>query len=318
MAGKVGHDEIVEALHRLHAAQGAHHQFPRPLIQPAAGHFQVLPPQRLAHVVDRQVVGPQFPDVHRDLHRARAGAEHADRADVLHRLQVLLDEFVGDVGDLLEVARGADTNRDHRDGVEVKLVDDGRIGSGRQARENGVDLVPHVLRGDVPIAFQEKLHRDLRHPLGGHAAQFVDALDGVDDFFQRLGDAGLHLLRRGPSQGGGDGDDGQLDVGELVDANVLQAKPAQHDEEQIDHRGEHRPFDAEVGQAHAPGWGQRGRWCGRRFSGFHDVRSPPADRWPRLAAGLSARAARPVGSPRSRHREPGCVQQSSRHRRLWL
>ena len=50
--------------------------------------------------------------------------------------------------------------------------------------------------------------------------QFVDAGNGVDDFLDGLGNAGFHLFDAGAVERGGDGDDGQLDVGHQVDAQL--------------------------------------------------------------------------------------------------
>ena len=246
-----GDDQVVEIPDTAHPAQRAHDQFARALVHAARGHFEVLLQQRRPDILDRQAAGAEFVDIDGHLHRARAGADHDHRADVRHRFQDLLDLPVHDVGDLLQIARRADTQRHDRHGIEIEFVDDRRVGALGQLRQNRVHLVAHILGGDVAVAFEEELDGDARDPLDGRAAQLVGALDRVDDLLQRLGDARFHFFRRRAAQRGGDGDDGQFDVRELVHADAPERKPAKHDEEQIDHRRKNRPRDAEIGDAEA-------------------------------------------------------------------
>jgi len=42
--------------------------------------------------------------------------------------------------------------------------------------------------------------------------------------------------------------DGQLEVRELVHANLRKQAPTRHDEPQVDHRGQDRPLKAQVGR----------------------------------------------------------------------
>src|SRR5678815_5410550 len=115
-------------------------------------------------------------------------------------------------------ARDGDSH--DRRGIDVKLVDDGGVGAGGQAGEDGADLALHLLLGNVAIFFQHEDDVEAGNAFLGGAAEFVDAGDGVDGFFQDLGDAGLHFLDAGASAGGGDGDDGEIDVGEEVGPHV--------------------------------------------------------------------------------------------------
>ncbi len=259
LSGRVCDDQLVEVLDFGHPAQGADDELARFLVEPPAGHFEILSGQGPPHVLNDQVVGAELLDIDGNLHRPGAGADQADRPHIGHRFQVLFDELVRDVADFPQIAGRADADGEDRNRVQVKLVDDRRIGPGGKAGENGVDLVAHVLGRDIPISFQEKLDDDLRHPLGGDAAQLVDPLNGVDDLLQGLGDARFHFLRGRPSQRRGHGNDGQFDIGKLVDANIAEGKPAQHHQEQVDHGGEDRSPDAKVGNAQAFGLGGRGR-----------------------------------------------------------
>ena len=112
----------------------------------------------------------------------------------------------------------------------------------------GVSAGRGLQAGDVAIPFQQKSDGDLGDTLGRHTAKFINTLNGVDDFLERLGDTGFHFLRRRSAQGGRDGDDRQLDVGKLIDADRAEANPTKHDKQQVDHCRKHRPLDAQVGE----------------------------------------------------------------------
>jgi hypothetical protein len=49
----VGHDQVQESGRVLDAAHRPQHEFARPLVDAAAGQFQVLPGERLTHVLNR-------------------------------------------------------------------------------------------------------------------------------------------------------------------------------------------------------------------------------------------------------------------------
>ena len=84
----------------------------------------------------------------------------------------------------------------------------GRFGS------DGVDVVAHLLRGDVDVLLEAEGDEDLRDALGRDRAQLVDAADGVDRLLDLVGDLGLDLLGRGAVEPRGDHDDGEVDLGE--------------------------------------------------------------------------------------------------------
>ena len=253
LTAEAADDEILKLSHRPHPAERAHDEFAGALVHPAARNLHVLRLQRRAHLLNRQATRAQLVDVHRHLHRAGAVAGHVDRADVEHGFEALLDDLVREVGHLAQIAGRADAHGDHRRGVHVELVDDGGLGAGGQAREDGVHFVAHVLRCHVAVALKEELDGDAGDPLARDTGQLVNALHRVDDLLQRLGDAGLHLLRGRSAQGGCDRDDGQLDIGKLIDADAEKGNQPEHDEQQVHHRREHRPPDAQVGEANASG-----------------------------------------------------------------
>ena len=62
---EVGHDEVVERLHRLDAAQGAQAFLVAARGEPPAGDLDVLPQQRVLHLLDGQVEGGELVRVRR-------------------------------------------------------------------------------------------------------------------------------------------------------------------------------------------------------------------------------------------------------------
>ena len=137
-----------------------------------------------------------------------------------------------------------------RRGIDIKFVDDRRIGAGGQAREDGIDLALHFLLGHVAIFFKDEDDVERRDALLGGGAQFVDAGNGVDGFFEHFGDAGFHFLDAGARAGGGDGDDGEIDVGEEVDAHVHVGENSQRHREEDQRRREDGTLDAQFGEGH--------------------------------------------------------------------
>ena len=244
LAARARDDEAPERRHRLHPPQRAQHQLAPGLLHAAARHLHVLRLQRRPHVLHRQPVRPQAVRVEGHLHGAHARAHEVDGAHVGHGLEVLLEELVREEGDLLEVARRGHRERQDGGRIDVELVHDGGLGAGREAREDGVDLVADVLGRKVAVALVKELGGDAGEALAAVGAQLVKAGDGVDDLLEWLGDGRLDLLGRGPPQRGRHGDDRQLDVGDLVNAELRKREQAHHHEQQVEHRGEHGPANA--------------------------------------------------------------------------
>ena len=86
-------------------------------------------------------------------------------------------------------------------------------------RQDGVDLVAHVLRRDVACSFSSlNPDDDLRDALARRRAELVDAADGVDRALDLVGDVGLDLLRRSAVEARRDDDEREVDVRELIEA----------------------------------------------------------------------------------------------------
>ena len=171
--------------------------------------------------------------------------------------------MLGDLGDLAHVALAGDADGHDRRGIEVELVDERRIHALRQLLDDRGNLVAHFLGRHVAVLFQQELHGDRREAFARGRAQLVDAGDLVDGFLDDLGDRGFHFLGAGAGQIGRDRDDGKIDLGEQVDAELEIGDQAEHDGNGGQHPGENGTADANVGDVHEPSlltvaWG-RGR-----------------------------------------------------------
>ncbi len=269
-----GHDQVGEGRHVLHAAHGAEHHLAVALVDAAAGDLDVLLLQRLPHLQDGDLVGGHAVGVDVDVDRALPAADHDDRADALHGLDALLDLLLRDLGDLAEIAVAGDDHAHDRRRVDVELLHDRRLGPFRETRDDGRDLVAHLLCRDRAVLAQQELHDDDGDAFLAGRAQDVDAFDGVDDLLDRLGDAALDLLDARALERGRDGDGREVDVREEVETEALEREPAEHDERHDEHGREDGAADAEVGEGH----GGPSAAIGRAWRRDCDGRRDPARR----------------------------------------
>ena len=245
---RIGDDQALEGSHGLHPAQSSQHPLAAGLLHPATGDLHVLLHQGLANITDIEAELAEAIGIHGHLHRPHPRSDQLDRPNILHGFQVLLETPIHQKGQLLEVPGRADCHRKNRGRIHLELVHDGRLRTRGESRQDRVNLVPDVLGGQVPIPLQEELRRDRGHPFPAGRTQLLNAFHGVDDFLHRLSDAGFDLLGRGPPQGGADGDNGQFHIGNLLDPQLAVRKPPHNDQQDVEHRGENRPPDADIGQ----------------------------------------------------------------------
>ena len=182
----------------------AHRELGRAGDEAAAGNLGVLPVHRAGDLRDRQPVGVDPVGIQQDPDFAPAVAEERDFADVLDRLEHLLDLGVGDLGDLLRRALREHDQRQDRSGVGIDLADHRRLGVAREAHRR--HLVADVLGRRFDVALEHEGDGAVAVALVRAAAQLVDAVDGVDRGFDRPGDGGFDLLGAGARQAGPDVD----------------------------------------------------------------------------------------------------------------
>ena len=142
----VGDDQFGEVGRLADPAHRAEHEFPRPLIDPAAGLLLIFANQGLSHVFDGELLVLQQPvGVDGDLDRPLPAADQDHGADARQGFEVFLDPATGDLGDFPRVATSRDRHRQHRCGIERELVDDRGIGAlGQLAQDRphlGIDLL---------------------------------------------------------------------------------------------------------------------------------------------------------------------------------
>src|SRR6185295_2286013 len=111
-------------------------------------------------------------------------------------------------------------------------------------------LAADVLRGHLRRDLEVEEHHDVGEPFLGRGLDVFDALDGVDRFLDALRHLALDRLRRGALVHGGDGDDGELDVGEHVDLELPVGRDPQDGQGHHHHGGEDGLLDGEVAQEH--------------------------------------------------------------------
>src|SRR5262249_22062504 len=192
--GAVRDHDAVEVLDVADPAHRAHRHVGRSGRELAAGYLHVLPLDGIPNLVHGETVGVEPVGVQQQLNLALALAVVADRADVLHRLEILLDALLGDLGDFLRRARAVDGESEDRLRVRIHLGDLHRTGVARELADNLRQLVADVLGRRLDLALQREGDRDTRVALIGRGAELVDAADRIHRLFDALGDLGFDLF----------------------------------------------------------------------------------------------------------------------------
>ena len=230
----------------------AHGELARGRLELAGRQLDVVAPQRLLDVIDREVARRHRAPVEPDADRIAPLAEDLDLRDALERRQPVEHEaldVVGDLGRAQPIAGDRDAH--HRIGVAVALGDLRLVDVVGQFGADPRHRVPHVVGRlvDVPPGLE------LDH--GAAAAALAcgdDALDpgdAGDRALDHLGDVGIHDLGRGAEVGGGNTDYRGIDVRQLAHRQTQQGGHPEHDDQQAQHGREHRALDAKI-RDHAP------------------------------------------------------------------
>ena len=132
----------------------------------------------LLDVGGRQAVGGEPRAVEPDAHRVAALAEDPHVGDAREVLQPVLDEAVGEVGDVhRRVAVGREGEVEDRLGVGLDLGDDRLLDLVGQPAAHPGDAVAHVVGGGVGVAVEPEARGDLAPLRPADRAHVVDALD---------------------------------------------------------------------------------------------------------------------------------------------
>ena len=238
---------MVELFGLHDAAFGADGEIELALAEVAAGQFQVLAPDGVEKIVDGEVVGAELFRIGEDVDLALGTAHNSDLTDTGGAFQLLLQQLVGDHGDVAERALCAQANLEHGRGVGIELQNFRALGGSGQIVDDLVDLVLDFLSCDVAILREQEGDLDERASFGRDGAELVDFADGVDGFLDLLGDLGLDFLGRSPGIGYHDLDRGDIDFRKQVDAEGVVGERSDHDQGHDQHGGENRALDAEFG-----------------------------------------------------------------------
>ena len=141
---------------------------------------------------------------------------------------------------------GAERHEHDRRRLRVDFGDDGRVDALRQVAQHRVDLVAHVLRGDVTVLVELEGDRDLREAFHRGRAELVDAFDRIDRAFDLVADIGLDLFRRRAVEARRDEHERQVDVRELIEAEARITHEPEHHDHQHQDAGEYRALHADL------------------------------------------------------------------------
>ena len=222
-----------------------------PAVGRSGGEVHVLLAQRVHHLGEGDAIGLEARPVHHHLDLAGALAHQVHRPHSRHRLQPLLDRLVRDLGG----GRGGEPGRVHGDGNDGQRVGVEALHhrlfdlAGEQAAD-GRHLAADVLGGHLGRDPHPEQHHDVGEAFLGRGLHVADALDGVDGLLDLLRHLALHRLGGGAGVDRGDGHDGEVHVGELVDVELPVGDEAQHGQGHHHHGGEHGLRDGNTGQEH--------------------------------------------------------------------
>ena len=248
MAVLLADDDVVEFRHRLHAAPRAKRQRLRTLVDAPAGNLRVLRLQRAGDIGDGDVVGAQPIRVQRHVHLTLAPAEDQDLTDAVDAFELAPQHLVGVLRDVADRFVGAEREAQHRRRVRIHLVDARLLDRFREQRQHAVDLVAHLLRGDVGLFFEHEADRDLRDAFRRCRAQLVDAADRVDRLLDLVGDFRFDLLRCRAGLHRRHEHRRKIDLRKAIDAEPRERERADHGEREDENGREDRSFDAEFGK----------------------------------------------------------------------
>ena len=245
----------------------------RRLVKHAGCDLHVLPLQRQHDVVGGEANRLHSIRIEPDAHGVIARSEHDDRADAVDARDCVRDLERSVVGDEQRVARfvGRIQVHDHHQvgrALVHRHADVAHIG--RQARLRDSDAVLHLHLGNIEIGADVKGDRDREAAVRRRVRRKIDhVLDAVDLLFDRRDHGRGHHVGAGARVLSGYRDGGRRDLGILRDRQAHEGDAAQNHKYDGDHRGEDRPLDEEMRDAHAARpllRGQRRRPARRRAS----------------------------------------------------
>ena len=224
-----------------------------PVDEVAAGDLDVLARDGGPHLIDGQAVGVQPVGVQQQLDLAPAIALQADRADVLQRLEHLLDLLVGDLRELLLRPRAVDVERA---GSATRRDPASGSAGARASRGNCSTIVATLSRtscvADSMSRSSVKVMVTCDWPWLEVARSSSMPLIVLTASSMRLVICVSTSSALAPGSWTWTVTTGRVGLRHQVEAEILVRERAQHDERRRHHDGEHRPLDADVCELHWP------------------------------------------------------------------
>src|SRR2546425_985824 len=173
-----------------------HNQFTPLRLDVSARNVCVLSLQSVAHRGDGKFVSCQPLRIDPDIDRALQTTNDVDLADTFGTLELRTNDFVAVFGQLANRSLTRKGDGNDRRAVVIEFSNDRRLHVGRQVADDRSDAIANILGRSVDVAIKIERRYYERRSLPGNRAQLIDAIDGVDDFFDSLRDQCFFFLRR--------------------------------------------------------------------------------------------------------------------------
>ncbi len=235
-------------------ALGAYRELALLGVDAAGREFQVLGAQRSFHVCHGEVARGQRAAVQPDTHGIYLSAAHAYPGHpVQHREAVdqVASRIIGQFRDAH--ARALQVEPHDHILVAVLLADVRGLGLDGQVIEDRGDTVADIVRRGVDVVFHVELDGDARAAVLADRGDVADAFHPGDAVLDQLGNAVFHHVGGRPGIGGGDGDDGRVDVRVFAQRQAVKRDQPEGNQQQRHDCRKHGAPDRDVGKDHLSG-----------------------------------------------------------------
>ena len=219
--GGFAYDQVVELLRGVHQPHRADRQLGGVAFDAARGKLYVFAVEGVLDVHGRNAISGHLGRVEPQAHRVAFLTPYLHAADVVDRLQLLLDRQVGDLAQFQQRTFVAlDGYHQDRRGVGIGFGDRRRVAVAGQVALGARHFVAHVVGRGFQIYREFEFDRDAALSLAADARHRADARDAVYVLFERLGDLVLDHIGIGSRIGARHRDDGIVDTRVFAYAEV--------------------------------------------------------------------------------------------------